>query len=74
MNRSDKFLMNAIMEVRQGDKDLYSAGIKFGYAMGMLHALPVPEYLRMLDLLNNAATYAGNERRQAAIAAIKEAA
>lgn len=62
MNLENKFLFDAILKVRQGDAKDYTAGMNYGYALGMLHHRPVPEFLRLLDLLNNAATYAANER------------
>jgi hypothetical protein len=68
------YLTRVLQKVRDGDAKEYTEGMNFGYALGMIHAYPVIEYLRLLDLLNNAAKYASSERLKAAIEAIKEAA
>jgi len=62
MNTANKFLIDSIWKVRLGDKSDYTAGMNYGYALGMIHNLPIPEYLRMLDLLNSAAAYESSER------------
>ena len=57
-------LLAALNDVRRGKDDDYSAGIKFGYALGLIHGCPVPQYLRLLDLLHNAAQNAAIEKFQ----------
>ena len=38
-------LLTALNDVRRGDDDNYSAGIKFGYALGAIQNCPVPPEL-----------------------------
>jgi len=62
-------LLTALNDVRRGDDDNYSAGIKFGYALGVIQNCPIPQYLRLLDLLHNAAQNAAIEKFQRRTAA-----
>jgi hypothetical protein len=69
MNTANKFLIDSIWKVRRGDESDYTAGMNYGYALGMIHERPIPEYLRLLDLLNNAAAYESSERLARRLAA-----
>lgn len=70
-NTQRDIALRAIAQVRQSDpyEKAYAAGTHYGYALGILTMLEVPDMLRLIDLLSNAHSMAIRDslaRRKAA--------